>query len=293
MYSRLLQRLQNEILFADGAMGTMLQSFGCRTGECAEAWNLLHPDRILDIHTSYINSGSNIITTNTFGGTSLRLREHKLESQVAEINSAAAEIARGAARPYGAFVFGSIGPSGFSKGHDNDNKLAEAFAEQAQTLAKGGVDALILETMTNTTEMLIALREAITASERRIPVIASYSIQKHNNRYCTSVGESIEECVILAAQAGASIVGCNCGLGIDEAIEIVAEMRRVTDLPIIAQPNAGLPEFRNGEYIYHQTPEIMAQRVPQLIASGANIIGGCCGTNPEYIRLIAKAKAGS
>lgn len=286
--SVLLERLAQRTLIADGAMGTMLQAAGRQGGECGELWNLTQPDKIRAIHTAYLEAGSDIVLTNTFGGTCSRLREYGEEGRVREINRAAARLARQAADPFGAIVLGDIGPSGEMMepyGEVPEEEMIAAFSEQAEGLVEGGVDALIVETMTAANEMAAALDAAVQAADG-IPVIASFSLQKTGGAYRTMMGETVAQCTEIAIAHGAAIVGCNCGLGIGEMIEVVREMRAATDRPIIAQPNAGLPELVAGAIIYRQTPAMMADKVPLLVEAGASIVGGCCGTNPDFIRLV-------
>lgn len=287
MAKSLFDRLSERSLVADGAMGTMLQAAGLRAGECGEEWNVIRRDAVKSIHRAYLEAGSDIILTNSFGGTRHRLAEYGKADQVEPYNRAAAELAREVADEYKALVFGDIGPSGKMLqpyGEATEEELFVAFREQAQALASGGVDALIVETMTASTELALAVRAAKEVSD--LPVFASYSFNRVRDGYRTMMGEKLDACVQVALNEGADGVGSNCGLGIEDMIEVVRQLRAATDCPLICQPNAGLPEVVEGKIVYRQTPREMAEQVPQLIDSGAGIVGGCCGTNPEYIQLV-------
>jgi 5-methyltetrahydrofolate--homocysteine methyltransferase len=283
-----LEKLAARVLVADGAMGTMLQGAGLPSGHCGELWNVEEPARIRGIHEAYLNAGSDIILTNTFGGSRLRLAESGNGERTAEINRAAARVAREAAAPFGGIVFGDIGPSGQLMepfGDVSEEDMFASFLVQAEALVAGDVDAIIVETMMALNEMVSALK-AVRAASADIPLVASFSFKKSGNEFRTLMGETITQCVEEASDAGADVIGTNCGLGIDEMIEVVRAIRSCTDKPIIAQPNAGLPEVVAGKVIYRQTPAMMVEKVPALVAAGAGIVGGCCGTNPEYIALL-------
>ena len=293
MASNLLEKMNERVLVGDGAMGTMLQAAGLTAGSCGEIWNVDEPEKIKEIHRAYLKAGSDIILTNTFGGSRLRLAEAGLSERTAELNTAGAEIAREAAEPFGAVVLGDIGPCGQLMepfGEVSEEEMLASFRMQAKALVEGGVDALIVETMTASNEMLAALLAAKEVCQG-LPVIASYSYKKAGDDFRTMMGETVALCVEEASNAGADIIGTNCGMGIDEMIEVVRMIREATDKPIIAQPNAGLPEMSGGKVVYKETPEAMVEKVPALIEAGARIVGGCCGTNPEFIKLL-KAKVG-
>jgi len=292
MGNQLLERLARRPLVTDGAMGTMLQEAGLKSGQCGEQWNMNEPEKVQNIHRAYFEAGSDAVITNTFGGSRFRLKEYGKEAEVGAFNQAGAELARKVASEFDGLVLGDIGPSG--QGHHlepigtlTEQELYAAFLEQALALAKGGVDAFIVETMMAAAEMRAAVRAA-KAAAGQIPVIASLSYNKGREDFRTMMGETVAYCTEQAIEAGAEIVGANCGLGIEEMIEVVKAYRQVTDLPIIAQPNAGLPEVVGGKTVYKQTPEDMAAKVPQLIKAGAGLVGGCCGTTPEYISLCKK-----
>jgi 5-methyltetrahydrofolate--homocysteine methyltransferase len=288
MESRLFERLRHGVLVCDGAMGTMLQAAGLPAGHPGELWNVEQPQNAEAIHRAYLEAGSDIVLTNTFGASPLRLAEGGLATRTAELNIAAVRAARRAADDFGAMVFGDIGPSAQLMepyGEVSEETMYSSFLAQAQALASARVDAIIVETMTALDEMIVAIRAARNAS-METPIVASFSFKKSSGGYRTMMGETVAQCVEGASSAGASIIGTNCGMGIDEMIEVVREIRASTYKPIIAQPNAGLPEVAGGKLTYHQTPEMMVEKVPLLIQAGATIVGGCCGTGPNYIRLL-------
>lgn len=286
MGKSLLERLQERPLVTDGAMGTMLQAAGLKSGECGEEWNVTHRADVQAIHRAYLEAGSDIILTNTFGGSRLRLKEYGKEGDAARFNRAAAELGKAVAGEFNALVFGDLGPSGqmlAPLGKVTEEELFEAFREQARALVEGGVDALIVETMTSAGELAVAVRAARSVGD--LPVLASASFNRARDTYRTMMGESVAFCVEQALAAGADIVGTNCGIGIEDMARVVREIRAATRRPIIAQPNAGLPEVVEGKVVYRQTPEAMAERVPALLEAGARLVGGCCGTTPAFIRL--------
>lgn len=287
--SVLLERIKNEVLVVDGAMGTFLQARGLQSGECGELWNVDRREDVMAIHQAYIDAGADIIITNTFGGNRFMLEKHGLGDRAYEISKAAAELAKEAAGDR-ALVFGGLGPTGeFMEplGTRTFDEMVEVFAEQVKGFAEGGADAVIIETMAALDEV----KAAITAVKNNcdLPVIANLTFDKGAKGYRTMMGTAPKEAAEKFTEYGADIVGTNCGNGITEMIEIVAELRSGTDLPILAEPNAGLPVIEGGEVKYKETPEKMAAKVPELIAAGANIVGGCCGTTPEHITAIAKA----
>lgn len=290
MPHRLLERLKERVLICDGAMGTMLQAAGLDSGGCGEVWNVNHPEKVKAIHRAYFEAGSDIVITNTFGGSPLRIKEYGLRDKVQEINRAAAQNARVVADEFDGLVLGDIGPTGQllqPNGNLTPEEVFEGFREQSQALVEGGVDGLIVETMISAEEMALAVRGARACTD--LPIIACISYDKTRFGYRTMMGEKVDQCVKLALDAGADIPATNCGLGIEDMIGVVEALRACTDKPILAQPNAGLPEVVKGRVIYRQSPEDMASKVPALIQAGANIVGGCCGTTPEFIRRLKES----
>jgi 5-methyltetrahydrofolate--homocysteine methyltransferase len=280
---------KGKIFVSDGAWGTFLQKKGLKSGECPEMWNLTHPDDVLDIAKSYIDAGADMIETNSFGGTSFKLGLYEFANKVAEINKAAAEISRKAAGP-DKYVLGSIGPTGkiLISGDVTPDELYDAFKDQAVALEKGGVNALVIETMTDIEEAKIAI--IACAENTKCEVICTMTFDKSGeDSFHTMMGVSPTQMVEELIESGVSIIGANCGNGIKDMIGIVKEFRSVNkDIPLLIHANAGAPIYKDGETFFPESPEKMAGFVEQLIAAGANIIGGCCGTTPEHIRKIAE-----
>ena len=287
--SRLMDRLNaGEVLVSDGGTGTFLQDRGLEVGEAPEVWNDSHPDDIRAMAEAYFAAGSNLVETNSFGGNRYRLRHAGLEERVAEVNRTAAELARSAA-PEDGLVIGSMGPTGeFLEplGLATAEDLARAFSEQAEALAEGGVDCLCVETMTAVEEAAIAVKSAKATG---LPVIATMTFDKGPRGFATSMGVTIPTAVETLVKAGVDVVGTNCGYGVDEMVEIVEQMGQLTKLPLMVQPNAGLPVMKDGNVVYEETPEAMASRYAELISFGARIVGGCCGTGPAHIESIVRA----
>jgi 5-methyltetrahydrofolate--homocysteine methyltransferase len=282
------KKLSTDILLFDGAMGTMLMERGIKAGETSETWILSRPDEIAAVHRAYYDAGADVATTATFGATSLKLSHYKLSDRAAEINRKGAELAV-KVRPAGKFVAGDIGPTGKllkPAGDADEAQLAAAFAEQAKALAEGGVDFLIIETMMDVREAVIALSAAKATG---LPVFATISFAKKPRGYFTIMGNKPGDAAKVLAEAGAAAVGTNCGLRIADMIDVVALMKAATDVPIIAQPNAGNPETEHGVTSYIDGPEVYGERTPDLIRAGARVVGGCCGTTPETIRRMREA----
>ena len=275
------------ILVSDGAWGTFLQQQGLQAGECPELWNLTHPDKVQEIARSYIQAGADIIQTNSFGGSSFKLASYGLAGKVSEINETAARLSRAIAGE-NHWVIGSVGPTGkmLCIGDVTEDELYEAFKIQAVALEKGGVDAICIETMSDVDEALTAVRAV--KENTRIDVICTFTFNPvGNNEFRTMMGISPAEAALACANAGVDIIGTNCGNGTENMINIVIQMKEaVPDALILMQANAGLPEFRNNETVYPETPEQMKTFVPQIIDAGVNIIGGCCGTTPAHIAVI-------
>jgi 5-methyltetrahydrofolate--homocysteine methyltransferase len=291
----LLERLSDGgVLVSDGAMGSLLQSQGLPAGASPESWCLSRPDVIRAVAEAYLAAGSDMVLTNSFGGSPLKLARHGLAARAGELNSAAAKLAREAAGS-GRLVAGSVGPTGRilqDEGGDvTPTELYEAFREQVKGLADGGVDAICVETMSSLAEALEAVRAA--KEHTALPVFCTFSFALGRRGFRTMMGVSPELAAREAAAAGADVIGTNCGNGIENMTEIVRQMRAaVPDRPILAQPNAGMPELVDGVTVYPETPEYMASRVGELIAAGATVVGGCCGTTPQHIAAIAEGVRG-
>jgi len=282
-----------ELLVFDGGYGTMLFAAGLANGACPELWNDTHADVVRDIHRAYFDAGSDFVETNTFGGTRLKLNEYAIGDRTRELNEKGARLAR-AACPPGGLVAGSIGPTssvpadyGVGDNVATDDEYFDTFREQAIALAEGGVDLYAVETMMFPREATAAIRACKTAAD--LPVMATmfFQYEELHDRDRTMWGESPADVARSLLDAGADVVGMNCGRGPDRAIVIIREMRAVTDAPLIAYPNAGLPITRGGETTYELGPEAMAKDYPALLDVGCNIVGACCGSGPDHIRLIA------
>jgi 5-methyltetrahydrofolate--homocysteine methyltransferase len=280
---------QNKVLLSDGAWGTFLQAKGLKPGECPEIWNITHRADVYDIAESYLQAGSDIIETNSFGGSRLKLSLYGLEERVSELNHAAASISREAAGKE-IHVAGSIGPTGkmLLMGDVTEKELYDAFREQAVSLEAGGADIIIVETMSAIDEAAIAVRASRENTKCTVIITMTFS-KEPNGEFHTMMGVSPAEMVTSMKEAGAHIVGSNCGNGIEDMIGIVKAIRASDgSIPVMIQANAGIPELIDGETIFRESPEMMASFIPGLIKAGANIIGGCCGTTPEHIRAIGK-----
>lgn len=288
MKSLLKEIEKGGVLVSDGAWGTFLYQRGLQQGECPELWNISHREDVLAIAKSYIDAGADMILTNSFGGSPVRLKHYELNEMAFELNEAAAAISREAAGN-NHFVLGSIGPSGsmLMMGETTEEELFEGFYLQAEALKKGGVDAICVETMTDIQEAAIAVRAAKSATN--LEVVCTFTFDKiSSGEYKTMMGVSPEEMVSAMKDEGADIIGTNCGNGFENMLGIVKEIRLVDKTtPILVHANAGLPIFIDGKVNYPETPDMMASRVNELIECGANIIGGCCGTTPLHIRAIA------
>jgi 5-methyltetrahydrofolate--homocysteine methyltransferase len=292
MMKGILERIaQGEVLLSDGALGTLLIAKGLTSGECPESWCISHPDAVKEIAQAYLDAGSDIVSTNSFGGSSLRLKAEGLEDRVTEFNRAAAALAKQVVGDKG-YVAGSVGPSGpFMKGEGGKITAEEVYAsfrEQVTALAEGGADIICIETQFSMREATQAIKAA--KENTKLPIICTFTFEAKPRGFFTMTGVTPARAAKEASEAGADIVGANCGNGIDNMIEIAKQMRAAEPtIPILIQSNAGLPKVLGGKTIYEETPKSMASRVPELIAAGANIIGGCCGTTPEHIKAIAKA----
>ena len=292
MIKTLLEQIaEGKVLISDGAMGTILHIKGLRAGECPEAWCISHPNVVKGIAEAYIAAGADIVETNSFGGSSLRLASYHLAEKAQEINRAAAALAREAIGNRG-YVAASVGPTGlFLKqegGKTTPEEIYASFKEQMIALAEGGADALCIETMSSLNEAIQAIRAA--KENTTLPVICTFTFDSKPRGFFTMMGVTPEKAAKEAAAAGADIVGANCGNGIANMIEITRKMRAaVPKVPILVHANAGMPVYEGGKTVFKETPEYMASFVPELIQTGANIIGGCCGTTPDHIAAMAKA----
>ncbi|MFQ6615585.1 MAG: homocysteine S-methyltransferase family protein [Fidelibacterota bacterium] len=273
-------------LLGDGAMGTELQKRGLPPGECPEKINITRPEIVQGVYRDYFEAGSDIVETNTFGANRSRLALHDLSNRAREISTRSARLAREVCPP-GRFVAGSMGPTGDILQPLGSRPLKEAqdmFREQAEALAEGGVDVLYVETMMAVEEAEIAVRAARESTQ--LPVVATMTFEMGKAGLRTMWGVTVETAVRRLTDAGAHVIGANCGNGFDEMIAIMKEMVPLTSLPVIAQSNAGIPEWVDGESVYRETPEAIKPKAQELLDLGVAILGGCCGTNPDHIRMM-------
>ena len=283
----ILELAQRKTVIFDGAMGTMLMAAGLKAGESPELWNIEKPSFVTDIHRKYYEAGSDVVHTNTFGGNIIKLADRGLSDKMENINVEAAKLAREAC-PTGKFVAGDIGPTGKLIKPLGDlvvEEAEEAFFRQAQALIKGGVDLISIETMFSLEEALAALRAAKRLGD--VLVIAALTFNRTKKGFFTMMGEGVKQAVSAFEAAGADVIASNCSLGSRDMIDLTKELRAATRKPILIQPNAGKPVTQKGVTSYQQTPAEFAQDGKEIGNFGADMIGGCCGTNPEFIRALA------
>jgi len=288
------QRIKEGLFLLDGAMGTELIARGIEAGTCNDYLNVESPDTVLDVHTAYLEAGSDAVLTNTFGANRFALARHGLSGKIEEINTAGAQVARRAA---GAdrYVLGDIGPSGHflqPLGELAPEELREAFAAQAKALLAGGVDGFIIETMTALDEATIAI-EATKSVGGDLPVFASMAFDRAGDGFRTMMGVDVESAVSKIVSLGVDAVGFNCGtVSLDEYVELAKEfvsaVRALSDdVAVCAEPNAGKPELVEGQAVYKVSPEDFAEAAQKIYSAGINIIGGCCGSSPAHIEAVA------
>jgi 5-methyltetrahydrofolate--homocysteine methyltransferase len=286
----LLDRVKKgEILVADGAIGTLLWDFGLKPGEPPESFSLNHPEILGKIARDYLEAGADIIQTNTFGASPERLSLFGLEDKTEEINKNAVVAVKKVVEDR-AHIAASCGPSGKllkPYGDTEPGAIYDGFVRQMGVILETGVDAISIETMTDLTEAKLAVKAARTLSPET-PIMASMTFDFTSKGFYTMMGVGIEEAVQGLEEAGADIVGSNCGSGIETMIEIGREFKRLTRLPVIIQSNAGLPVMKEEKHVWPETPEYMGEKAKELIYLGISIIGGCCGTTPQHIRAIRK-----
>ncbi|HSF15298.1 MAG TPA: homocysteine S-methyltransferase family protein [Vicinamibacteria bacterium] len=293
----LLEALKRRILLSDGAMGTQLQQAGLPPGGCGEAWNLDASEKVLAIQRAYVAAGSDILITNSFGGSRIMLERHDEGRRVRDINRAAAEIARHAFNGREGFVLGDIGPFGGLMepyGEVPQAQVEDAFAEQAEALVEAGVDAIIIETQTSLEELGIAIEAAKAAGAPCVIGSMAFDKMQDEDEVRTMMGTSPEQAAAFMAEAGADLVALNCGTGVDMkfAADTARRYRSTCTLPIMVQPNAGLPVLENLQVVYKETPDEMARGLPAVLEAGAGIVGGCCGSTPAHIAKLREVLDG-
>jgi 5-methyltetrahydrofolate--homocysteine methyltransferase len=292
----LLDAIKQRPLLGDGAMGTQLMLAGLEQGNCGEEWNLIHPEKVLAIQQRYAQAGSDCILTNTFGGSRIMLNRHGNADKVVEINTAAVRIARQAFKDAGreGYVIGDIGPFGGLMepyGDFSAAQVRDAFTEQAQALVSAGADAIIIETQTSLEELGLGIDAAKKAGAACIIGSMAYDVTLDGETFRTMMGVDPERAAEFMQERGANVVALNCGTGMDmdRARQAVIRYRAATNLPVMSQPNAGQPKLLNMKISYDQSPEEMVKGVVPLLQAGVNILGACCGSTPEHIRLFRGA----
>ena len=288
MASDFLARIKQSPVLCDGAMGTLLYAKGIFINRSYDELNLSQPDLIRGIHHEYLQAGAEIIETNTFGGNSFRLGRHSLADKVRDINRAGVRIAREAAKSFDVWVAGSVGPLGTRiepLGKTSFQEARDAFRQQIEVLVEGGVDLLILETFGYLEEIHQAMLAARDVSGS-LPLVAQVTIDEDGN--CLD-GSDPQTFVPKLVEWGADVIGCNCSVGPVAMLDAMEKVRAATSLPLAAQPNAGIPRSVDGRNIYLCSPEYMASYARKFVAAGVRLVGGCCGTTPEHIRVMKSA----
>lgn len=289
MRPSLIDLARTRTVLFDGAMGTELMARGLGLGDLPELWNVDKPGLVREVHAAYFAAGADVVSTNSFGGSPLKLAAHGLESRAFELNRAAARLAREAA-PEGRFVAGSIGPTGkflMPQGPSTEAEFEAAFAEQVRGLEAGGVDVLIVETQYDLREALSAVRAARRVS--KLPVFVTMTFNARPRGFFTLMGDTVGRSATELERAGASAFGANCTLASDQMAACVRACREATALPLIAQANAGQPVAgADGLVSYTQSLEEYVRHVPDIVRAGAVFVGGCCGTDPSFIRAMAR-----
>ena len=276
-------------MVSDGATGTYLQSHGLEPGGCPEEFNRTHPEIVQGMARAYFSAGSEMVLTNSFGANRFMLGKYGHGEKVSELNRLAAEHARSQA-PEGGFVSGSVGPTGeFLEplGEVTEEEMLDAFVEQVTALEAGGADGVVIETMTAVEEARLAIRAA--REHTGLAILATMVFDKGPRGFFTMMGITPERSVRELLDAGADVVGTNCGNGVDLMVELARDLRRATDAPLLVHSNAGIPLMVQGEIVYPESPDYMAKRFNDLADLGINIIGGCCGTGPEHIRTFSES----
>jgi len=279
--------VKERVVLLDGAMGTQLIDRGLQKGDCPELWNIKRPDDVREIHKSYFDAGADVVITNTFGGNAIKLKSYGLQDRARELNSAAVQIAKSVC-PENKFVAGDMGPTGKflpPVGKASLEDFDRAYKEQAEILAESGVDLFIIETQYDIIEAVSALKAAKSTG---LPVIVTMTFELKKRGYYTIMGNNVAGSMKELEDKGADVVGANCSLDSVPFIELTRQIKAGTSLPVLVQPNAGQPEVIKGEIHYNETPESFAESVEKLIDAGANLVGSCCGSTPEFTKKIAE-----
>jgi methionine synthase I (cobalamin-dependent) len=280
------QLLVSTPVIIDGAWGSMIQKSGLQVGEVADGYNVTHPDKVEQVARAYVEAGSQIILTNTFQSNRLSLSSAGLVDKIDEINTSGVKISKRAAGD-SACVFASIGPGDkmLMMGQTTEDELNDVYTEQAALLAEAGADGIVIETMSDLTEIIIA----VTAARRTgLPVVACMIFDSGPGKDRTMMGVSAADAAARLTEAGADVIGANCGQGIEGFISVCRQMRSSTPLPLWMKANAGLPEMVDGQTVYNTDADAFADTAQVLYEAGAGFIGGCCGTTPEFIRALVR-----
>lgn len=287
------ERVHSGFLVGDGAWGSMLLSRGLPPGQAPERWNLERPEAITELAREYLDAGAEILTTNTFGASPMRLARHGLGDRVTRVNEAAVRLVRAVCAGR-AYVSASVGPCGSLLrpfGDADPAEVASGYEQQIGVLAEAGADLICVETMTDIAEAEIAVRAARTIAPAA-PVIATMTFDLTPRGPFTVMGVSVAVAAARLEAAGASVVGANCGNGVDAMLEVAHAFRSATALPIAVRPNAGLPQRRDGKLVYLETPDRFAGAAVRLLEDGVSVVGGCCGTTPAHIEALARLSKG-
>jgi len=286
MKKPILNLIDERVVILDGAMGSLLIDLGLEPGTPPEYWNVSNPDKIQKIHSDYFKAGSDVVLTNTFGGSAMKLSAHKHGHSVEKYNTAAVKLAQEIC-PEECYIAGDIGPSGAflpPVGSVTEEQFYDNFLEQAGYLQDAGVDFFFIETMVDLKEAVAAVKATRKITSK--PIFASITYQKTKRGYFTIMGDPVNICVKNLENAGANVIGANCTIGSDEMVDLIPLIANETNLPISAKPNAGKPILLNGKTSYPTSSEEFSVDIKEIISNGARVVGGCCGTNPEYIRRI-------
>ncbi|HTY60618.1 MAG TPA: homocysteine S-methyltransferase family protein [Acidobacteriota bacterium] len=286
----LLGRLKRgEVIVGDGALGTMLMQRGLKIGEPPESYNLSRPEVLEEIASQYLDAGAEIVTTNTFGASPLRLQQFSLDQDTEAINRAAVEAVRRAVGDK-AYVSGDVGPSAKMLkplGNAEPDEISASLRRQVRALLAAGIDIVCIETVMDLNEAVLAIKAA-RSLDSKIPIMATVTFGRTPQGYFTLMGCSVEDAVGALEGAGANIIGSNCGEGAAQMVEIAREFRRHAHAPVAIQSNAGLPVKAEAGLVYPETPDFVAAKASEMLDLGVQIVGGCCGTTPEHIRAIRK-----
>jgi 5-methyltetrahydrofolate--homocysteine methyltransferase len=284
----ILERLKDgEILVGDGAMGTMLMERGLQPGEPPELFDIERNEVLKEIANLYLDAGADIVQTNTFGASPMKLAMYSLDDKTEEINRNAVVAVRKAAKDR-AYVSASCGPCGKilkPYGDVEVEDVSRSFKQQMDVLIRAGADIICIETMIDLNEAILALKAAKDISSS-IPVMVTMTFDATPKGFYTAMGVNIEAAAKRLEAGGADVIGSNCGNGIENMVKIAREFKKCSDLPLIIQSNAGIPEMRDGKTFYRETPEFFANEAKDLVTTGVSIIGGCCGTTPAHIRAL-------